>query len=376
MHRPLATLLLPLVLAAFARASTPGDAAPTTTGFRHADTPRTWTFPRDHGSHPDYATEWWYFTGSLVDVRDQNYGFELTFFRVGLQAQIQESTSPWRARDLVIGHLAITDVDGKRFFFDEVLDRAAAGFAGADTTGLDVFVGPWRARAESPRRWTLRANGRDGEHGFSLDLELFAAAAPVLHGEEGLSFKSRDRSQASYYYSLPRLPASGRLVLDDQSLAVSGVTWMDHEFFTGRTPEEGLGWDWFSARLDDGRDLMLYRIRDGDRIERLSGTLVEPDGRVRMIDVMGAELEVLRAWSSPETGARYPVEWKLELPAEALALWVRPVLDSQEVRATDTVGFAYWEGLCLYEGTADGRPVHGEGYVELTGYDRPPASRP
>lgn len=337
--------------------------------WRVADQPREWDFPRDHGAHPGFQTEWWYFTGSLVDTHDHRFGYELTFFRVGLRPDPVASESPWRASDFVLAHFAVTEVDWERFHLRERVQRAAGGMAGADTTRMHVWIGDWSARHRDDGVFHLRAR----EDGVGIDLELRMVRPPVLHGENGLSYKVSDRSQASYYYSLPRLQTSGVLILDDDPRPVSGVTWMDQEFFSGDTPNEGFSWDWFSARLTDGRDLMFFRVRRGDRVDVPVGTLIERDGTSRPIDTTGAVFTPGRTWTSPYTDAVYPVEWTVSFPAEDAVLRVRALLDQQEVHAEETVGFSYWEGLSEYVGTWGGEEVRGEGYVELTGYD--PASR-
>jgi predicted secreted hydrolase len=151
-------------------------------------------------------------------------------------------------------------------------------------------------------------------------------------------------------------------------MPVEGVTWMDHEFFTGTTPVEGVGWDWFSIRLDDGRDVMLYTVRHPDGERYRFGTLVEADGRSRPLDLDGLQTEALEHWTSPDTRTRYPIAWRIELPAEDLRLMARATVAAQEMNAAQSVGFAYWEGLTDFEGTFGNQPVRGEGYVELTGY--------
>ena len=338
-------------------------------GFRLAEGPWDWDFPRDHGAHPEFGTEWWYYTGSLVDTNDHRFGYELTFFRVGLRPDHVASPSPWRAKDLILADFAVTEVDWERFHLRERSQRAAAGMAGADSTRFDVWVGDWRAHQRDDGVFVLRAR----EDGLGIDLELRALRPPVLHGDEGLSYKVSDRSQASYYYSLPRLQTSGTLTIDGDPRPVSGMTWMDQEFFSGETPREGFSWDWFSARFADGRDLMFFRVRRGDRTDVPKGTVVEPDGTVRPLDTTGATFEPGRTWTSPWTEATYPVTWTVTFPAEDARLVVTALLDEQEVHAEETVGFSYWEGLSRYEGTFGGEAVLGEGYVELTGYD--PVSR-
>jgi predicted secreted hydrolase len=332
--------------------------------FREADRPWEWQFPRDHGSHPEFQTEWWYFTGALRGESGREFGYELTFFRLALALESPAGASAWRTRDLILAHFAVTDLERERFGLVEDMQRAAAGLAGADADSLHIWKGDWSVRQEG-RRFVLSAGSNDTQR---IALRLLPTRGPILHGDDGLSWKRSDRSHASYYYSMPRMQTHGTLTLDGEPIAVEGTTWMDHEFFTGDTPVEGLGWDWFSCRLQDGRDLMLYLLRYPDGTRYRSGTLVEADGSSRPLDLNSLTLEPLRHWSSPRTGARYPVEWRISIPEEDLELHVQARLDAQEVHAEETVGFAYWEGLSRFTGTSDGLPIQGEGYVELTGY--------
>jgi predicted secreted hydrolase len=332
-------------------------------GFERAERPWIWRFPRDHGSHPEFQTEWWYFTGSVEDASSSTYGFELTFFRFALRPVRPPDASAWRTRDLILAHFTITDIDAGRFHLAEKLQRGAAGLAGAKRERFEVWLNDWRAWQQDG---VFHLDAGDDQNG--VQLQLVPERDPVLHGENGLSWKSADRRHASYYYSIPRLRTTGTMRLGSRTLTVEGTTWMDHEFFTGDTPVQGVGWDWFSCRLDDGRDLMLYLLRYPDGSRFRSGTLVDRDGSSRPLNVEGMRLDPLRTWTSPHTGATYPVAWKIELPQERLQLRVEARVDAQEVHAEQTVGFAYWEGLCRYSGRFDDQEVRGEGYVELTGY--------
>jgi predicted secreted hydrolase len=331
--------------------------------FEVADGPWTWDFPRDHASHPAFGTEWWYFTGSLQDDEGHRHGFELTFFRVAMREEVVTSTSAWRARDLIIGHLAWTDVENAAFHHDEVVQRAAADLAGAREDHFEIWAGDWRAVLENGA-FLLRAPGTD----FGVDLRLTPARDPILHGANGLSRKKADGSAASYYYSQPRLATTGTITSEGQDLQVTGTTWMDHEFFSGATPAEGIGWDWFSARFDDGRDFMLYTVRHLDGELYRFGTLIEPDGSSRHLDLTGMTMQPLEHWTSPDTGSRYPTAWRITIPAEDATLQTKATLSHQEIVAAQSVGFAYWEGLTDYSGIFAGEPVSGDGYVELTGY--------
>jgi len=358
MHRGLLLLVLLCVTCL-------GPAEAQDNAFQRVGDPWNWSFPRDHGSHPQFQTEWWYFTGALQTDDAREFGYELTFFRFALRDRLPAQASPWRARDLILAHFAITDVTRKRFHLSEGLQRGAAGLAGAATDSLHVWLENWKVTQEGD---VLQLQAGD-EHRARLTLE--PRSAPVLHGDQGVSWKSADQSHASYYYSIPRMRTRGTLVVDGQKLEVSGTTWMDHEFFTGDTPIQGVGWDWFSCRLDDGRSLMLYLLRYPDGSRFRSGTLMLADGSSRALAVEGMTLEPLRTWTSPETQVTYPVAWRVVLPQESLDLQVEARLDDQEVHATQTVGFAYWEGLSRYTGTFGTDAVRGEGYVELTGYEEP-----
>ncbi len=339
--------------------------------FEIASTPRSWSFPRDHASHPDYSTEWWYFTGSVFDTHSRRYGYELTFFRVGLRPDLPEG-SEWRARDLIVAHLTFTEVEWERFHQAERMQRAAAGLAQARSDRLELWIGDWSVTYQAGGTFRLKASHED----FGLDLELRPTRPPILHGDQGLSWKDADRTMASHYLSQPRMQTTGGITLGGLRRPVSGSTWMDHEFFTGPTPREGLGWDWFSVRLSDGRDLMVYRVRQDGRESAVFGTVVEPDGQSRPLVTEGLRLTPTRWWSSPRTRIRYPIEWTIDVPAEELRLSVHPTLDEQEVDARRTVGFRYWEGLCDYDIRWKGQDLIGEGYVELTGYDRLTMSQP
>jgi len=383
-------------------------------GFRRAQGAREWTFPRDHGAHRAYATEWWYATGILRTREGRRFGYELTFFRRGLvprpgrrgheaggsargprtaatpepgpaaaaaravsqsgeRSPSQTPSSPWRARDLILAHAAVTDVAGRRFVVADRLERAAHGWAGADTLGMDVWIGDWRAAA-AEGGFALRVPPESTGGSLGLDVRLASTRPPVLHGRGGLSPKDAGpRPHASWYVSLPRLQTRGSLTVEGESFEVSGHTWMDHEFFSGGLAEGQVGWDWFSARLEDGRDLMLFRVRSreggGDHV---AGTVTSADGlSSRALRIRRAEFEPLERWTSPSTGATYPVAWRVRLPAEGLELRTRTPLVDQEVETEAGVGFAYWEGLAEYTGSWSGERVRGEGYVEMTGYDAP-----
>ena len=335
-------------------------------GFLLAVPPYAFGFPRDHAAHPSYRTEWWYYTGHLRGA-GRSFGYEVTFFRAGLPRPAARRASAWAAGDVIFLHLALTDETRGRFRYVEKAERAALGLAGADSTTYRVWLGADSAGL-APDGVTHRL--RAATDAFALDLALSPLTPPVVHGAGGVSRKTAGAGNASHYYSLPRLATRGGVRAGADSLAVTGLTWMDHEFGSMPATHVLAGWDWFSVQLDDGHALMLYRLRHRDgTVEPLSsGTFVLPDGRARPLRLADFDVRARGAWTSPHTGGRYPSGWTLAVPGQALTLTLAPTLRDQELIARTMGGIAYWEGSVRVRGTLAGRPVRGVGYVELTGY--------
>jgi predicted secreted hydrolase len=334
--------------------------------WKEAAPRRAITLPADHASHPDYKLEWWYYTGNLDAAGGRRFGYQLTFFRIGVVAA-PANPSRWAVRDLYMTHLALTDVNGHRYQFKERMNRSGPGWAGAATGEYRVWNEDWQATLESSGVHRLQAAGR----GFGIDLRLTENRPPVLHGDRGYSRKGSAPGNASHYYSLTRMPTRGTITLDGRAIEVTGQSWMDHEFGTSFLEPEQIGWDWFSMQLDDGRELMIFQLRraDGFIDPRSSGTLVEPDGTTVPITLeSGFRLQPGREWRSRATAARYPVEWRVRLPGSGLDLSVTAALDDQELHADHSSGVTYWEGAIDVSGQVHGRAVKGRGYLEMTGY--------
>ena len=328
--------------------------------------------PGDHASHPDYRIEWWYYTGNLAAADGRRFGYQVTFFRVGVDAR-PANPSRWAVRDLHMAHLALTDVDGGRHLTAERLNRAGVGWAGAATDTLEVWNEEWRVGLEGT---THRLQARENRDGFGVDLRLTPAKPAVAHGRDGFSQKGAQPGNASHYYSLTRLATRGRLFLDGEALDVEGLSWMDHEFGTSFLEPSQQGWDWFSLQLDDDTELMVYvlRQRDGSIDPHSAGTLVDAAGRATALDAGDFRLVPGRVWSSPASGAAYPVAWRVAVPGAGLELRVEAAVDSQELSTGESTGVTYWEGAVTATGTRGGRPVRGRGYLEMTGYAGPPMS--
>lgn len=308
------------------------------------------TFPRDHGSHPDTALEWWYYTGHLRGAGGREYGFQLTFFR---------------AREMSLAHFAWTDVARTEFRYEEKAHLSLPGIASAAVGRLSVVNEDWSAEMSGDRH-RLHAAGR----GWDLTLALVPVQPPVLHGERGLSRKGPGENEYSRYVSIPRLSVTGRMRRDNEEEALTGTAWFDHEWGPGGLPAAAVGWDWFALQLDDGSDLMLYRIRGrgGAATPFSSGTFVSAAGESRAISWKDVDFKETAFWKSPRSGARYPARWTLGIAPLALSVTVTPLLPDQELVTELSTGVTYWEGTCRVEGTRQGRSLTGRAYAELTGY--------
>jgi predicted secreted hydrolase len=326
------------------------------------------TFPKDHGQHPAQRIEWWYFTGNVATADGQAFGYQLTFFRIGTEFQ-PANPSAWAVRDLHMAHLAISDFKRGKYYCAQRLGRAGPGLAGAARETMSVWNGKWKAQFTGPESISLEAQGaQDGEE-FSLQLRLSTKGPLVLHGDAGYSRKGQQEGNASIYYSLTRAPTEGVLQIDGVKFPVQGNSWMDHEFGSSFLEAGQAGWDWFALQLDDGSDLMVYRIRNllPDAPAHLSGTLVGPDGTATPLTGSDVILRGSETWKSQDTGASYPLQWDLALPHQEGSLRVTTKLAAQEMHG-GKAGPSYWEGAVEAAGKLHGRPVRGVGYLEMTGY--------
>lgn len=333
----------------------------------HALPPRTLDFPRDHGSHPELRTEWWYITG-YAQANGREWGFQVTFFRSRVDAA-QGIQSAFAAKQLLFAHAALTDLKGQRLHHDQRIARAGFGVAQASESDTAIRLQDWSlVRSDLPGGGVSRYAARiQGEH-FGLQLQ-FDATQPVLRqGREGLSRKGPESTQASYYYSQPQLAVNGQVQVKGQAFAVQGKAWLDHEWSDELLHPSAVGWDWLGMNLDDGSALTAFRLRDkrGGTVWA-GGSFRRGDAPASAPQVFGHEdvrFAPLRHWTSPLTQTSYPVEWTVQTPAGDFT--VRALLDNQELDSRSSTGSIYWEGLSeLLDST--GRRV-GSGYLEMTGY--------
>lgn len=334
--------------------------------FRLALPGRLFVFPADHAAHPEFKTEWWYYTGHLQSQEGERFSYQLTFFRVGLLSRPPAGSSAWLARTLYFAHFALTDITGQRFQFFDRASRGALGLAGAATDRYHVWLGDWQAWLQPDGRHRLEARTPE----ISLALDLQPVKPPVIHGRQGVSQKAAGVGYASHYYSLTRLTTQGELHYWGRSHQVQGLSWMDHEFSSSQLAPEQVGWDWFSLQLSDGRDLMLYLLRhqDGTLDPHSSGTWVEATGSSQHLPWGSFRVTALGRWRSSRSGATYPAGWRLEIPARDADLTIHPTLPDQELITARSTQVTYWEGSVTVTGQVAGQPVTGRGYVELTGY--------
>lgn len=347
MRRPLAAALLALAAAAHAAEV----AYPPVT-------PRPLEFPRDHGAHPEFRTEWWYVTGQVEAEDGRALGFQVTFFRsrTGIG---EASASRFAPAQLYFAHAAISDPAHGRLRHDQKVARGMPGVAGASARDTDVVLEGWSLRREQGRyRAVIPASD------FRLELELAPTRAPLPHGEAGVSRKGPETRHASYYYSLPQLQVTGTIAVQGEARTVRGRAWLDHEWSSEALMPGARGWDWTGVNLDDGGAIMAFRIRDEQgRPMWAAATVQDADGTARHYGPGEVALEPLSTWTSPRTGAQYPVSANLRIGGTS---WrIEATMPDQELDSRASTGAIYWEGAVTV--TREDRRV-GEGYLELTGY--------
>jgi predicted secreted hydrolase len=347
--------------------------------WRFATAGYQFEFPRDHASHPDYKIEWWYYTGNVSTADGRRFGYQVTFFRVGVD-YAPANPSKWAIRDLYMTHLAVSDARGNRYRFAEKLSRGGPGLAGADTDRYHSWNDDWRAGLNDLGQHVLTASSSNA----AVDLVLDEGKPPAINGVNGISQKGAQPGNASHYYSLTRMPTRGTLMIDGERFEVAGNSWMDHEFGTSVLEPEQRGWDWLSIQMSDGRDLMLYQLRradgggardadfasrgGGSRDPRSSGTIVDRSGRTTHLANEHFTLTEGRSQFRSKNGAVYPTEWTVTVPSQNIELRVTTPVDDQELSLLPSTGIAYWEGMIDVAGMSGGVAVTGAGYLEMTGY--------
>jgi len=361
--RVIASLVMTIFISADALGNDRPNEPPPNAHFQQALAPRTWSFPRDHGRHDGFKTEWWYFTGNLVDESGRTFGYQLTFFRTSLIPTATSRPSGWAMHDLYFAHAAISDIANQKFLFKDQLSRGRAALAESSDETMSVRLLDWTATMTDA---SIDLHARD-EH-FSIDLQCHDGRGPILQGPGGVNAKGREPGQASYYYSMTRLKTSGVLTIDGKQFHVTGHSWMDHEFSSNALSADQVGWDWVGLSLADGNDLMIYRLRNrAGGADYLSGTLIKPDGTPVYLSAHDITLEPSNPWTSPASGAAYPQQWKMSVTGLQKFV-VRSRMVGQELNTSASTKVDYFEGSAEVVDT-EGRII-GEGYLEMTGYGK------
>lgn len=357
--------------------------------------PATFSFPRDHGRHPGFRTEWWYLSGRLLSQDGGEWAYHFTIFRRALErwldlALVGVAIGSRRVRNIpafqralarmlenqncrrisvdgYVGHLAITNISEQEYVFFERAGTSLFSIAGARDDGLGVWVKGWRLEE------------RDGivhlvaeRDNFSVQLELLALKQPILHGDEGLSTKGPASGQASYHYSVAALQTTGTLIWRGKNHRVSGTSLMDREFGTAMLPRSVRGWDWFGLSMDNNHEIIISLIRhsDGSLLATSSATIVFPDGSWQCVTASHLRIDAVEFWTSPATAARYPVQWEVGVDHTDLKLSIRAVIEAHELVSASSTTIDYWEGPVRVSGTMQGSPISGHGHVELVGYSQ------
>ena len=326
--------------------------------YSRAIGPYDWNFPRDHGAHPEFQTEWWYFTGHL-EAGDSTYGFELTTFRAA-NPTTNNVKSKWAADQIYLTHFTITDEINKKFYKYELVNRNSFNLAGASKIELDVRNGSYHMYQEN-NKLNIKAKNKEIELILKLDLDTKI----VLNGKDGLSQKGQEPGNASYYYSIPRLFGNGILKIKNEIIQIDNASvWMDREFFTIENPQNN-GWDWFSIQFDDGSNLMIYQIRDENNnpTEFSSGTYSDSSGNFIILNPKDFELIIEDYWKSKKTKIKYPLIWNINIPKLNIEIQTSPTMNNQELVLDEILDMTYWEGRCLVSGSHKGKA-----YMELVGY--------
>lgn len=336
-------------------------AAPAATPYPVVRPGNVLRFPADHGAHPAFRTEWWYFTGWLRTDAGEDLGFQVTFFRT--RPPVNEANpSRFAARQVLFAHAALSDPATGRLLHGERAARQGFGLAAARTGDADVAIRDWRLRRAADGRWATRVEAKD----FALALDFRPTQPPLPQGLGGYSRKGPRPEQASYYYSVPHLRVSGRVRRGDRIVAVTGEAWLDREWSSDYLAPEAQGWDWTGLNFDDGSALMAFRIRrKGGGTLWAGGALRRPNGTTTPLGPRDVTFRPLATWRSSATGAVYPVsqEVSLRLNGRIARFRLSPMFAAQELDARRGGLPVYWEGAVRTRG--------GRGYLELTGYDRP-----
>ena len=335
-----------------------------TEGYSIADKVIDFSFPDDHGPHESFRNEWWYFTGNLYDDFGNRFGYQLTFFRIALSPLTITRASDWGTSQIYMAHFTLSDIQNEKFYCFEKFNRDALGLAGFSKDPFKMNVGDWYmlGTGDGDFPWQLYAS----KNGITLSLNVTPLKDIVFEGDNGLSYKSVDKSSASYYYSITRLATEGTIEIDGTRHEVSGNSWLDREWSTSTLNEEQGGWDWFSIQLNDNTEIVYFQLRykDGSVYPYNEGLIVNGDSSTVKLGTGDIVLTVLDTWKS-STGVTYPLKWQAEVVPMGKTFIVEAAFNQQEL----DLSTRYWEGAVNIYDLQDTNTIIGTGYLEMTGYE-------
>jgi predicted secreted hydrolase len=331
-------------------------------GFRVAREVYQFVFPRDHGNHPDFKTEWWYVTGHLINkANGDRYGYQLTFFRQASPKNKWRGNSSWQSDQIYMAHAAITNESVKSFVHEEKLNRGGI-LANSKIGDLDVFNESWFLKRITSGEFDLQMSVKD----MQLLLRLKPITSLVTFGEKGVSRKGDDPTASSHYLTYPRMQSEGSMRLSDgSSIELEGLSWMDHEISSNQLGSTQSGWDWAGIQLNNGDSIMFYRLRLADGTQDRNSLAYYMDDRGNIFkSTKKLRFKTLSNWTSSITGIEYPST--IELTIDNDMYIIEPTLKDQELNSKASGGLSYWEGSCRVKDRSG--KVIGNAYLELTGY--------
>ena len=344
------------------------ESSGTTPKFQEAEPGYIYQFPRDDFSHENFRIEWWYYTGNLESEKGRSFGYQLTFFRVGLEGDKPIlNPSKWKIGHIYFSHMTVSDIQNEKFHFFERINRKGIKNAGAETDRFLIWNSDWSLSGKGNTHILKALEKKTG-----IELNLTPVKKRVFHGKDGVSLKGGGKGNASHYFSFTRMQTEGSVFIKGEKFQVKGTSWMDREFSSNQLNPSLVGWDWFSLKLDNQTEIMLYQLRqkDGKIDPHSSGTFVAADENYHHLTSKEFTITPKSSWTSENTGATYPAAWEIDLPNADIHLELVPDFSDQELYHLRSISGSYWEGSVSIKGRVNGKPVTGKGYIELVGYQK------